>query len=225
MSRGFTCLSGGGQYVFGRASTGDQMNRTVIVVILGLAVIAGAIYGGIVSGQFAAGTSQTSAQSTSALIGGAFALTGQTGSPITQDALLGHYSLVTFGYTFCPDVCPVIQQTIAATLDALGGRADEVVPYLITIDPERDTVAVMAEYATHFHPRLMALTGTPEQIAQAALAFRVFYGRVGGAEAPEYYLMEHTSIIYVMGPGGQYVAHFTHATPLDEMVERLRDIL
>ena len=119
----------------------------------------------------------------------------------------------------------MIQQTIAATLDALGGRADEVVPYLITIDPERDTVAVMAEYATHFHPRLMALTGTPEQIAQAALAFRVFYGRVGGAEAPEYYLMEHTSIIYVMGPGGQYVAHFTHATPLDEMVERLRDIL
>ncbi|MBT4711824.1 MAG: SCO family protein [Alphaproteobacteria bacterium] len=202
------------------------MNRTVIFSILALALaFVAAIYGGIVTGQFDSQKIQTAADNTTALIGGDFTLTDQHNEPVTQDALLGHYSLVTFGYTFCPDICPVVQQTIAAALDNLGPLADGIVPYLITIDPARDTVEVMAEYSKHFHPSLVAMTGTPEQIAQAASVFRIFYGRVSEPEDTEFYLMEHSSVIYVMGPDGKYIAHFTHATPMDEMVQRLKEIL
>ena len=206
----------------------SAMNRGVIVAIMISALaMAGAIYAGVKTGQFdATNAPQTAAESTSALIGGAFTLTDQTGAEVTEAALLGHYSLVAFGYTYCPDICPLTQQTIAAALDELGRRGNDIVPYLITIDPERDTVEVMAEYARHFHARLVALTGTPEQIAQAASVFRVFFGRAGEpAEGAADYLMEHTSIVYVMGPDGKYVTHFTHATPVAEMVQRLREIL
>ena len=202
------------------------MNRTFIISLLALALVfATAIYGGIVTGQFGSEKAQITADNITALIGGDFTLVDQNNASVTQDALLGHYSLVTFGYTFCPDICPVVQQTIAAALDNLGRQADDVVPYLITIDPARDTVEVMAEYSKKFHPRLVALTGTPEQIAQAASVFRIFYGRVSEPEETDYYLMEHSSVIYVMNPDGKYIAHFTHATPMEEMVRRLRDIL
>ena len=202
------------------------MNRTVVISILALTLVfATAIYGGIVTGQFGSEKAQIAVGNTTTLIGGDFMLVDQSNASVTQDALLGHYSLVTFGYTFCPDICPVVQQTIAAALDNLGRQADDVVPYLITIDPARDTVEVMAEYSKNFHPRLVALTGTPEQIAQAASVFRIFYGRVSEPEETDYYLMEHSSVIYVMDPDGKYIAHFTHATPMEEMVRRLRDIL
>jgi protein SCO1/2 len=83
----------------------------------------------------------------------------------------------------------------------------------------------MAEYSSHFHSRLVALTGTPEQITQTASVFRIFFGRVSEPEETDCYLMEHSSVIYVIGPDGKYVAHFTHATPMDKMVQRLREIL
>ena len=204
------------------------MNKTVIVgILISALAMVGAIFVGIKTGQFdATNAPQTAAESTRALIGGPFVLTDQTGDQVTEADLLGHYSLVAFGYTYCPDICPLTQQTIAAALDELGRRGDQIVPYLITIDPQRDTVEVLAEYARHFHPRLVALTGTPEQIAEAASVFRIFYGRTGPpVEGAQEYLMEHTSIVYVMGPDGNYVTHFTHATPVDEMVQRLREIL
>jgi len=114
---------------------------------------------------------------------------------------------------------------IAAALDNPGRQADDVLPYLNTIGTARDTVEVMAEYSSHFHSRLVALTGTPEQITQTASVFRIFYGRVSEPEETDFYLMEHSSVIYVIGPDGKYVAHFTHATPMDKMVQRLREIL
>lgn len=204
------------------------MNRTVIAgILISAFAMVGAIYAGVKTGQFdATNAPQTASDSASALIGGPFTLTDQTGVQVTEADLLGHYSLVAFGYTYCPDICPLTQQSIAAALNELGRRGDQIVPYLITIDPLRDTVEVLAEYARHFHPRLVALTGTPQQIAEAASVFRVFYARTGQpAERPDEYLMEHTAIVYMMGPDGRYVTHFTHATPVDEMVQRLRDIL
>ena len=138
------------------------MNRTLVISILALAlVLAAAIYGGFVTGQFEPQRAPIAAETTPGLIGGDFTLVDQNNASVTQDALLGHYSLVTFGYTFCPDICPVVQQTITAALDTLGRQGEDVVPYLITIDPARDTVEVMAEYSKNFHPRLVALTGTP----------------------------------------------------------------
>ena len=117
----------------------------------------------------------------------------------------GRYLLLTFGYTYCPDVCPTSLMTMTAALDRLAesdpGLARRVVPLLITVDPERDTVEVLAAYATHFHESLVALTGTPEQIAAAAEAYRVYYAKaeVEGGD----YLMDHSAFIFLMGPEGR----------------------
>lgn len=196
------------------------MNRRVIfrISVLVLGSLA-AIYTGVKTGHFGLNEPVS-------IIGGDFTLVDQNNAVVTQDALLGHYSLVTFGYTFCPDICPMVQRKISTALDSLGHQADDVTPYLITVDPRRDTVKVMAEYSKHFHPRLVALTGTRQQIARAASAFQIFYERTKNPHgAKNYYLMDHSSEIYVMNHAGKYVTHFTHATPVDEMIQRLRDIL
>jgi len=123
--------------------------------------------------------------------------------------------LIYFGYTYCPDVCPTELQTMTQALDQLGTKAGEVQPIFITVDPERDTQAEMKSYAENFHPRLLALTGTAEQVADAAKAYRVFYEK---AKQPDgTYLMDHSSIVYLMGRDGKYLAHFGGNTTADQM--------
>ena len=99
-------------------------------------------------------------------------------------------------------------------------KAAAVLPVFVTVDPERDTVEALAAYAGHFHPRLLALTGTPEEAAVAAKAYRIYYQKVEAADASDY-LMDHSSIIYLMGPDGAYLTHFTHATTADEIAQEL----
>ena len=210
------------------------MNRTVLAAVsLSVVAMAAAILAGVWTGQFE-GAPKTAAESTSALIGGPFTLTDHRGNEVTEAALLGHYSLIFFGYTDCPDVCPLTLQNISAALDELGRRADDLLPLFITVDPARDTPEVLATYVSHFHPQLVALTGTPEQIAAAASAYRIFFAPVdpviaaAGAAADDLdlaHLLEHTSVVYIMGPHGKYVTHFSHATPVDEMVQRLGEML
>ncbi len=98
-------------------------------------------------------------------------------------------------------------------------------PLFITVDPQRDTVEVMADYAGHFHPSLRALTGTPEEIRAAARAYRVYFKKDASEGDGDDYLVDHTSLIYVMGPDGAYVAHFTFGTPPDEIAARLSALL
>ena len=110
--------------------------------------------------------------------------------------------LLYFGYASCPDVCPTELGVMASVMDLLGTRAAQVVPVLITVDPARDTVAVLADYVSRFHPKLIGLTGTPEQIAIAARQYRVYYAKVESRHNTGY-LMDHSSFIYLVGPDGK----------------------
>ena len=146
-----------------------------------------------------------------ALVGGPFTLVDQTGKSITDKDFRGKYMLIFFGYTYCPDVCPTELQVMMAALGTLGPRAAEVQPIFITIDPDRDTPEVMQSYVENFGPSLVGLTGTAEQIAQVAKAYRVYYAKSGNTKTQDY-LMDHSSIIYLMGPDGHFVKHFTYTT-------------
>ncbi len=155
-----------------------------------------------------------------ALIGGPFALTDHTGKQVTEKDFHGKFSLIYFGYTYCPDVCPGELQLVVAALDQLGDKAEQIQPVFITVDPERDTVEQMAVYVPQFHDRLIGLTGSVEQVAAAAKAYRVYYAKVDDPDATEY-LMDHSSILYLMGPDGTYVGHFTYGTKPDVLAEKL----
>lgn len=150
-------------------------------------------------------------------IGGAFSLIDQNGKTFTDADLRGRYSLVYFGYTFCPDVCPLDVQKLSAGLaafektdPALGAK---VVPVFVTVDPERDNPAALKAFAANFHPRLVALTGTRPQVDAAIKAYRIYAKRAGPEGKPDY-LMDHMSITYLMGPDGKPIAFTGHdATP------------
>ena len=159
-----------------------------------------------------------------AQIGGPFSLTDHTGRRVTNKDFLGRNLIVYFGFTFCPDVCPTGLQVIAAALDGLGPKAERFTPVFISLDPVRDTPAQMADYVKAFHPRLVGLTGTPDEIASVARAYRVYYKSVKDDKSSAGYTIDHTSIIYVMDAKGEYVAHFTHATAVDAIVSRLQKV-
>jgi protein SCO1/2 len=141
-------------------------------------------------------------------IGGPFELTRQDGARITSDELIDGPTLIYFGYTFCPDVCPVDTQVIAQAVDILDEQGIDVTPVFITIDPERDTPEALADYAEAVHPKMVALTGTPEQIKQAADAYKVYYQKVEMPDSAAGYLMNHTSYFYLMTPGEGLIALF-----------------
>lgn len=155
-------------------------------------------------------------------IGGPFALVDDTGKPRTDQDFRGKMMLVYFGYTHCPDACPTALQDMADALAKLGPAADQVAPLFITIDPERDTVEYLKGYAEQFDPHFVSLTGSAAQIAAAAKAYRVYYRK---AEDKPDYLMDHTSIIYLMGRDGVFRTHFTHETTPDQMAETIRKYL
>ncbi len=161
-------------------------------------------------------------------IGGPFNLIDSEGNPVSDKDLLGRYSMIYFGYTYCPDICPTALASAARGLDLLQSvnerAAQMITPVFITIDPERDTPEAIGRYAKAFHPRLLALTGTPEQVAEAAKSYRVFYQKVHPEGATDY-LMDHASNIFVMSPTGQYVTHFAHNTTPDVISERLEEIV
>jgi len=160
-----------------------------------------------------------------AAVGGPFTLTDHTGRRVTDQDFRGKYMLVYFGFTFCPDVCPTGLQVMAAALDQLGPKAEEIIPIFISVDPERDTPEQLAQYVPSFHPRLIGLTGSPEEIQSVAKAYRVYFRKVKDEKSTAEYTIDHTSIIYLMDPNGEFVTHFTHATPVDVMVEKLEKVL
>ncbi len=141
-------------------------------------------------------------------IGGPFSLVDHRGRAVTDQDFRGQFMLMFFGYTFCPDICPTELQTVGDAIDRMGPAGRKVVPVFVSVDPERDTVDVLNEYVPNFHPRMVGLTGTKEQVASVAKAYRVFYaktpapgGKVEGADAD--YLMSHSSFIYLVGPDGR----------------------
>jgi len=144
-------------------------------------------------------------------VGGPFTLVDHTGRTVTERDFAGRSMLVYFGFTYCPDVCPTELGTIAAAIDAMGPAGERVTPVFVTIDPERDTPAAMADYVSRFHPRMVGLTGSAEQIAQAARAYRVYFAKVRPRDASDY-LMDHSSFIYFVGPDGRVRSLFRPET-------------
>jgi len=144
-------------------------------------------------------------------LGGAFDLVNQAGQPVTERDFAGRWLLVYFGFTYCPDVCPTELGIMASALDAMGPAGEAVTPILITIDPQRDTPDQLADYVSRFHPRMLGLTGTPEQIAAAARRYRVYFARVQRPDMTDY-LMDHSSFIYLVGPDARVRALFRPET-------------
>ena len=154
-------------------------------------------------------------------IGGPFQLVDPSGRTLSEADFRGRWMLVYFGYTFCPDLCPTELQTMAAALDRLGAAAAGVAPLFITIDPERDTPDVLAKYVKLFDPRIVGLTGIPSAIATAARNFRVYYAKVPGKNGAPY-LMDHSSLIYLMDPQGRLAALFDQATTARDLADAIR---
>ena len=166
------------------------------------------------------GTRQVQSSGT-ALVGGPFSLIGADGKTVTDQDFRGRYMLVFFGFTHCPDICPAELQVIAEALDKLGDKAAKVVPIFITVDPERDDPKTMGEYVKSFGPNFVGLTGSPDAIAAAAKAYRVAYTKAENTASPENYNVDHSALVYLMDPNGQYLAHFPYGTGAQEMAEKL----
>ncbi len=189
--------------------------RGLIALFFGLAVLLG-----VVAYDFRAffPSGLEGEQVAPVAIGGAFTLVDQNGVTWHPEDFRGKLMLVYFGYTFCPDACPTALQDMSRAIDLLGAKGDAVQPIFITIDPARDTVEQMKLYASNFHPRLIALTGTPEQVAEAAKAYRVYYAKgQSAAGGSEDYLMDHTAFIYLMGRDGKYLSHFPPGATAEQM--------
>ncbi len=158
-----------------------------------------------------------------ALVGGPFSLTDQDGRKVSEKDFLGRHMLVFFGYTYCPDICPTELQVMTAALDAMGPQGEKIQPVFVSVDPARDTPEVLKSYVENFGPRLIGLTGTPEEIAAVAKAYRVYYARAAGETSPDAYLVDHSSIIYLMGPDGRFVKHFTYTTDVARLTAELKE--
>jgi protein SCO1/2 len=158
-------------------------------------------------------------------IGGAFSLVDHNGRAVTQDSFKGKPTLIYFGFTYCPDVCPTSLLLMETALQQLGPDGSQKANgLLITIDPERDTPKLLKEYVTNFGPTFLGLTGTPEQVAAAAKAFRVYYQKVPSKSGGPY-LMDHSSIIYLLDRNGRFVTHFTHEAKAEAIAAAVAKLL
>ncbi len=159
-------------------------------------------------------------------IGGPFSLQATDGTVVTEKSFAGQLKLVLFGFTHCPDVCPTGLASMSAALDQLGPKAKRVQALFISVDPERDTPAVLRDYVSVF-PGVIGLSGTAEAVAAAAQAYRVYVARVsptGGPVAPGStdYVVDHTALIYLMAGDGSYLGFFKPGTGADEMAAALK---
>ena len=195
-----------------------RVYQVVLIAITGLviaAIAAFVLYGG--GGTTSRGVAQ---------IGGPFTLVDHKGETRRHTDFNGNYMLMYFGYTYCPDVCPTALQVMTNAMDQLDPELQEkITPIFVTVDPARDTVDQLNSYVGNFHPRMVGLTGTQEQITDAARRYRVYFAKAKGDGSSSDYLMDHSSIVFLMNTEGEYITHFTHATAPEKMAERLRQIL
>jgi cytochrome oxidase Cu insertion factor (SCO1/SenC/PrrC family) len=206
------------------ARSGVTMARRLGVAFIGLA-LACVIFAAPLAANEAADPSPTELieglLSGRAPVGGPFELTDQTGHRRTDADFRGRLIVLYFGYTYCPDVCPTELQSISLALDKLGAAAETVQPVFISVDPERDTPARLAEFVASFHPRLIGLTGSLADIKKTAIAYRTFFAK-NSATAPGEYSVDHTGFIYLIGKDGRYLGFLPPGASPDEIADAIR---
>ncbi len=182
---------------------------------------------------------ETVRRATAPAIGGPFALVDHRGRAVTEADYRGKLMVVTFGYTFCPDVCATGLYKIGRALDALGEDAGQVYPLFITVDPERDSAEALANYVGNFHPALIGLTGSPERVKAVAKAYRIYYAKAppahrhedGGKGSHEHaeeggdYLVDHSTATYVMGRDGGFRQAVSQGSSAEDLAAAIRQHL
>ncbi len=156
-------------------------------------------------------------------IGGPFTLTDHTGKRVTQADFTGKPWLVFFGFTHCPDICPTKLSEITTVLNELGTQADDLEVLFVSVDPERDTPEVLAEYIDYFHPNITGLTGTLEEVADVAKAFRAYYKKVPLDDGD--YTVDHSAVVYLFDRQAQFVSPVVMERPVADVVRQLRAVL
>jgi len=201
------------------------MRRTPTLALISVMILAlGAIgIAAVVAWQFIAGSRMVDPPGrggfTAAVkIGGPFKLVSHRGEKVSDETYRGRFLLVYFGYAYCPDVCPTELANMAAAIDYMGEAASAIQPLFITVDPERDSPSLMANYVAQFHPAMVGLTGTNQEIADIAKRYRVFYRKVKDESFNEY-IMDHSNFIYLIGPNGEFLSMFRGGTDPAVMVK------
>ena len=196
------------------------MPRIAFVILAAIAVVVA-----MIAGRFMVGDDSQS-QASRVNIGGPFTLNDHTGKRVTQKDFEGKYMLIYFGYTFCPDVCPTSLSIMSEALDMLSPeQLAKVTPVFVSVDSDRDTPEVLASYVPHFHDNMVGLSGSKAEIKAVTRAYKSYFAKVNEDDPDGNYTMDHSSVTYLMGPDGAYVAHFSHGTKSDKMAARLQEIL
>jgi len=213
-------------------------HRVSVAFALTCAVLLASALAGLHSGPARAHEPVAPGAASPAANRGPFSLIDHHGQPVTDADFLGRYMLVYFGYTHCPDVCPIDLQVMTEAIDLMGEQGEKVQLVFITVDPQRDTVAVMAEYVAALHPRLTGLTGTAEQVAAAAGTYRVqrrkFFplnlddddqSQDGTAGDNARYLVDHSAAFFLIAPDGGGLVQYAHGMTAAEIAADVRQFI
>ena len=183
--------------------------RTIRLALWGLVLVAGAAL---------AVQQWTGREKSAETLRPDFAIQDGKGQTYTMVDFRGKFSLVFFGFTNCPDVCPTTMSEVAQVMDDLGEGADRVQPLFISIDPERDRRQGLTEYVAAFHPAILGLSGDDAATKDAANSFKIYFGREEDPSAPDGYTMSHSSGLYLIGPDGEWLRQFAYETPAAEIL-------
>ena len=189
----------------------------VIAILAGLAAVL--LAGGLI---FKAGVFDSAPPP--AAVGGPFSLVDQNGQPTTEAALKGQWNAVFFGFTYCPDVCPGTLQALAAASDQMGPKAKDLKIVFISVDPARDNPEQLKTFLSGptLPKNIVGLTGTPQQVAAAAKAYRAYYKQVGEGQD---YSVDHSTAIYLMDPKGRFNKVIAYNLPPEEIARQIRDAM
>ncbi|MBF0250097.1 MAG: SCO family protein [Alphaproteobacteria bacterium] len=156
-------------------------------------------------------------------VGGRFMLWDAQRNVVTDADFNGKFMLITFGYTFCPDICPTNLSVMGRAMELLGDKADEITPIFISVDPERDTPGKLGDYVANFHDRFVGLTGSEVMIKRVADSYKVVFAKVPSTSGdPSLYTVDHTASIFLMAPDGHFLDRMAHGITAEQMAERVR---
>ncbi len=203
-----------------------KQNQLVILALIVVLMIGGFIHFFANSAQIFVKQPVTSqSHSGKAAIGGAFNMVDQNGNAFTEANLKGYHTLMFFGFTHCPDVCPTTLSTVTDAIDTLSEKQREKLKVVfVTVDPERDTPQLLKEYLANFSDDYIGLSGAPQNLKAMAKKYLVYYAKSADSP-PEHYLMDHSAYLYLFDTNGEYVAHFSHKMKPSALGTKLQQVL